>query len=149
MSAHSISKLEMGKEGSTVLLVLLITGCLLSSSIGFWQSSIRSYELTFERIQYEQRFRLTEGALLFGISYAKKKSGLLKKEYEIDLSLDEYAQLLADVYTVQLKFIVQKESIRIIATTYDQGERVCRLGCRLEKSTGDVWTVCDWQLCTE
>lgn len=146
MNANNILHLETTKKGSALLFVMLITGCLLSTTMSYWCSGLRSYELMIERIRYEQRFRLTEGALNYGIAYAKHNFDDLKKRYDYTIDLNEYACLLDDIYGAQLIFLSQKKSVLIKATTYAYHEKVCCIQCRVQKGDTGSFGVSGWKI---
>ncbi len=146
MNANSILHLETTKKGSVLLFVMLITGCLLSTTMGYWYSGSRNYELMIERMRYEQHFRLTEGALNCGVAYACHHFNELQKKHEYSVDLNEYAQLLGDTYRAQLTFLSQRKSVLIKAATYVHKEKVCCMQCRLQKGDTDAFAVSGWKI---
>ncbi len=146
MHANNILHLETTKKGSALLFVMLITGSLLSATMSYWCNGSRNYELMIERMHYEQRFRLTEGALNYGVAYANHNFDDLQKIHEYSIDLNEYAHLLDDAYNVQLIFLSQKESVLIKATTYINQKKVCCMQCRLEKGDTDSFVGSGWKI---
>ena len=146
MNANNTLHLETTKKGSALLFVMLTTGGVLSVTMSYWCIGSRSYELMIERMRYEQRFRLTEGALNYGVAYANHNFDDLQKMHEYTIDLDEYAQMLDDRYRVQLIFFSQKKSVLIKVTTYDHREKVCCMQCRIQKGDTDSFEVVGWKI---
>ena len=88
VNAHTISQYKTAKSGSTLLFVVLITGCLITIIISCWHAGALRQDLITDRMRYEQRFRITQGALNYGITYAQRCFDELLKTHEktIDLS---------------------------------------------------------------
>ena len=115
VNVHTISQYKTAKNGSTLLFVVLITGCLITIVISCWHAGALRQDLITDRMRYEQRFRITQGALNYGIAYAQSCFDELLKTYEKSIDLNEYAQLLDDKYAAQVIFFSQKQSVLIKA----------------------------------
>jgi len=114
--------------------------------MSYWCIGSRNYELVLERMLYEQRFRLTEGALNYGIAYGRHYFNELQKKHEHMIDLDEYAQILDARYRIQLIFLSQKKSILIKAIAYDNLEKMCCLQCKIQRKNTNSFEIAEWAI---
>lgn len=60
------------KDGSAMLVVMIVLSTILICLLNFWQSNVFFENTSFERVEYEQKYRAAESVALYGINFCKK-----------------------------------------------------------------------------
>lgn len=141
----NIFRLETAREGSALLFVVIVTASMFVLIHGYYSKHVLQQDVITSRIQYEQHFRLTEGALRYGISYAKKHYNDLMRMHEYHMQLNEYVQLAGSNYTLDLDFYTQKDAVLIKVQLYLYNQILFQMQCRVVNKQ-DCMHVADWKI---
>lgn len=126
------------KEGSTVLYILMITGCLIPVMYGYWQMAVMYSMLMQDRIKEEQRFWLIDGAMQYGIAYAQHHFDTLI-QHKRTISLNMYAHLLDKKYTLHVLFSpITETCIQSKAELFYNNVLVYTISCMMHKKNQKV-----------
>ena len=133
------------KEGSTVLYVLMITGCLIPIMYSYWQMASMYSMLMQDRIKEEQRFWLIDGAMQYSITYAQHHFDTLI-QHKRTINLDAYAHLLDKKYTLHVLLSpVTEICIHSKAELFYNDVLVYTISCMIHKKNQkvcvDAWAI--------
>lgn len=136
------------KDGSSLLLVLLITSILSFLALGLWYKSSLYVDLVLQEEQYYKNFYLVESFLDYGIQYAKENfnefinsKDLPENPIVFTLNLAEtldshFKNLLIEINIKRLKEkdkIENKLFICALLKDINRSHQIFKLSCKLLK----------------
>lgn len=72
----------MKKDGSCLILVIIISAIILLYYINSWHSTCLMTNVFYKRFEYEKKFRLTESLYKYGLLFFINNSDLIQKQKE-------------------------------------------------------------------
>lgn len=135
-------KAKKGKEGSALLLVLVLTTFICLLTVGFWYKTSLLHDIVLQKEVYAKRFYLAESFLDYGCSIAKRNfEHYIKHPMQMDLGfLLNACQLDHSFDNMRATLDVKKNSnasLLISFVLYEQQKEACRVSCKLVKTYED------------
>ncbi len=131
------------KQGSSVLLVLLLTTVLIIWSTSLWRNTTHMMDIVHKRYQYEQLFRVAESLLNYGIVWCREHVNDLllddkekKKDHIIDVGL--WPPGMHEQYEGTLQINVKNMCINLCAKLRNDNRVIYAMHCTLEAITKRV-----------
>lgn len=140
--------MKLVREGSTLLMVIMITSIVAVCAINMWRSSWYATDLARTRVLYEQQWRAAEGLLNYGISVAHKNYEGLKErarlqEYTTELHVTQWPAGDGNMYDGVIGFVVDKDRVQIRSALCTHAKELCVVQCALHKE-GAAFVITDW-----
>ncbi len=148
-------------EGSTILLVVFVMSTIIICCSTIWHSTSFLSDMAIQRQKYEQRYRIAEGILKFGIAFCKDTYKNIKKlkskgknKFEIDAGFWKIDDTIG--YNGKV-FVTIKDDLCLQAVLLDDKKEVFRVGCTLSKSDNkdnkvklnDTFIIHGWKINSE
>jgi hypothetical protein len=127
------------KQGSIIIFIIILLSALGICVAGVWHSMVFALRISHKRQLYEQRYRATEGLLIYGIALCKQNweqinntSASLESKVCIPSWPSGDGQSYDGLLTIKQ---LEPDHIKIRAALLKGPVEVCALSCSLKKET--------------
>jgi len=145
------------RSGSAVLIVVLVLSVIMLSCINLWRHTALNMDMVLKRQEREQKYRITEGVLHYGIGLCKnqfKKIGKRGKKKKIELQVGTWRLKSHPPYVGKLIITPDDNTIHLKAFLMDKKSSVFAMSCSLKRKTAakesvsksDVFVIHNWKV---
>lgn len=148
-----MSKGKECRQGSAILIVVLIMSALLLSCLNLFKSTTLTVDLVLKRQEREQKSRATQGVLNYGVDLCSKRFSLFEGQARDGKTSWTFSVGTWDIrglgkYDGQL-CVTWKEGVLLLnATLLEKKSCAFGIGCELErkkKGDGFIFCVKNWK----
>ena len=128
------------KSGSAILIVVLVMSAVMIVCLNMWRATALTTDLACKRQEREQRFRIAEGVLNYGIALCKERFESLKilakaGEKTIELDVGKWEVKGQPPYNGRLEVLLKGKTVQLTASIIAEATCAFAVGCNLEQKT--------------
>lgn len=131
------------KEGSSLLLVLIVVSAVMLCVTATWKSASLMFDIVLKKQKHEQLFRSTEGLLNYGIAICKDHFSQLimegqKGNNDCVITFAQWPVGNSDDYKGSVRLISEQNRINVYAKLFTLDNTVsCSLSCVVQAEVAD------------
>jgi len=143
------------RSGSAVLIVVLVLSMIMLSCFNLWRHTALNMDMVLKRQEREQKYRITEGVLYYGISLCKDQFKTIgKRKKKIELPVGTWRLKSHPPYVGKLIITPHDKTIHLKAFLIEKKSSVFAMSCSLERKTAakgsvskkDVFVIHNWKV---
>jgi len=133
-------RIESTKSGSAILMVVLVMSAVIVVCLNMWRATALTTDLVFKRQEREQKFRIAEGVLHYGIALCKERFESLKKlakagQELVELDVGRWTVAGHSSYQGKLEVLLKGDTVQLNASIIAESACAFGIGCQLQQKT--------------
>ena len=141
------------RPGSAVLIVVLVLSVIMLSTFNLWRQTALNMDMVLKRQTWEQKHRIVEGVLHYGIAFCKNNFKTLGKK-KIELHVSTWQLKGHPTYVGNLLITPQDTTISLHASLITKQRSVFVMSCSLERkkvakgsmNEKKIFVIHDWKV---
>ena len=124
--------LKQCRPGSAVLIVVLVLSVIMLSTFNLWRQTALTMDMILKRQTWEQKHRIVEGVLHYGIAFCKNHFETIDKK-KIELHVGTWQLKGHPLYVGNLLITPHDATISLRASLITNKRSVFVMSCSLER----------------